>query len=152
MQTDRSILNRRRLLSTLLLASSALALCAGANPLQAQSSPRPDPAQKTFSSRELIDSGHQFFGTISRGLAQAIEEATKRWGQPVLVENRAGANGIIAADAVAKAAPDGHMIWMGTMVQLSDDLLDRKMPFDPVKDLIPVIGLVDAGSMFVSSK
>ncbi|OGT81532.1 MAG: hypothetical protein A3H91_07915 [Gammaproteobacteria bacterium RIFCSPLOWO2_02_FULL_61_13] len=91
-------------------------------------------------------------GGLQDSLARAMApELTKRWGQPVLVENRAGANGIIAADAVAKAAPDGHMLWMGTMVQLSNDLLNRKMPFDPIKDLVPVIALVEAGSMFVSS-
>ena len=91
-------------------------------------------------------------GGLQDSLARAMApELTKRWGQAVLVENRAGANGIIAADAVAKAAPDGHMLWMGTMVQLSNDLLNRKMPFDPIKDLVPVIGLVEAGSMFVSS-
>jgi len=91
-------------------------------------------------------------GGLQDSLARAMApELTKRWGQPVLVENRSGANGIIAADAVAKASPDGHMLWMGTMVQLSNDLLNRKMPFDPIKDLVPVIGLVDAGSMFVSS-
>ena len=91
-------------------------------------------------------------GGLQDSLARAMApELTKRWGQAVLVENRSGANGIIAADAVAKAAPDGHMLWMGTMVQLSNDLLNRKMPFDPVKDLVPVIGLVESGSMFVSS-
>jgi len=91
-------------------------------------------------------------GGLQDSLARALApELTKRWGQPVLVENRAGANGMISADAVAKAPPDAHMIWMGTMVQLSNDLLNRKMPFDPLKDLVPVIGLVDAGSMFVSS-
>lgn len=91
-------------------------------------------------------------GGLQDSLARAMgPELTRRWGQTVIVENRSGANGIIAADAVAKAAPDGHMLWMGTMVQLSNDLLNRKMPFDPVKDLVPVIGLVDAGSMFVSS-
>mgnify|MGYP003340213957 CR=1 FL=1 len=85
---------------------------------------------------------------VSRLMAQRLSPIL---GQQVVVENKPGVNGMLGADAVAKAAPDGHMIWMGTMVQLSNDLLDRKMPFDPVKDLIPVIGLVDAGSMFVNS-
>ena len=35
-----------------------------------------------FTSRELVDNGHQFFGTVSRGLASVVEEATRRWGQP----------------------------------------------------------------------
>ena len=91
-------------------------------------------------------------GGLQDSLARAMApELTRRWGQSVIVENRTGANGIISADAVAKASPDGHMLWMGTMVQLSNDLLNRKMPFDPIKDLAPVIGLVEAGSMFVSS-
>ncbi|MSQ50861.1 MAG: tripartite tricarboxylate transporter substrate binding protein [Betaproteobacteria bacterium] len=91
-------------------------------------------------------------GGLQDSLARAMApELARRWGHSVIVENRTGANGIISADAVAKAPPDGHMIWMGTMVQLSNDLLNRKMPFDPIKDLAPVIGLVEAGSMFVSS-
>ena len=43
--------------------------------------PRPGEPD-TYSSRELVDSGHQFFGSVSRGLASAIEEATRRWGAP----------------------------------------------------------------------
>jgi tripartite-type tricarboxylate transporter receptor subunit TctC len=63
-------------------------------------------------------------------------------GQPVLVENRGGAGGTIAADAVAKAAPDGY-----TMLQNSITThgvgphLYSKLPYDPVKDFTPVSGL-----------
>jgi tripartite-type tricarboxylate transporter receptor subunit TctC len=63
-------------------------------------------------------------------------------GQPVLVENRGGAGGTIAADAVAKAAPDGY-----TMLQNSITThgvgphLYTKLPYDPVKDFTPVSGL-----------
>jgi len=39
-------------------------------------------APAPFSTEELVDSGHRFFGAISRGLAQVVEEATRRWGQP----------------------------------------------------------------------
>jgi len=48
----------------------------------------------TFSPAELIDSGHNFFGTVSRGLAQVIEEAVRRWGEPngyVLGQEASGA-------------------------------------------------------------
>jgi len=77
-------MNRRRLLTSMLLATTGLSVWGAGLPTAgwAQTGGKPDPAQKTFSTRELVDSGHQFFGTISRGLAQAIEEATKRWGQP----------------------------------------------------------------------
>jgi hypothetical protein len=49
-------------------------------PASAQVERQADPG--TFSTTELIDSGHQFFGTISRGLALTIQEAVKRWGEP----------------------------------------------------------------------
>jgi hypothetical protein len=66
-------LSRRQLVSGLGVASlGGLSL-----PAQAQSG-RP----KKFETRDLIESGHQFFGTISRGLAQAVEAAGRRWGQP----------------------------------------------------------------------
>jgi tripartite-type tricarboxylate transporter receptor subunit TctC len=90
-------------------------------------------------------------GGLQDSLARAMGiELGKAWGQPLVVENRAGGNGIVAGNAVAKAPPDGHMLWMGTMVQLSNDLIPgRSVPFDPAKDLLPVIGLVDAGSVLV---
>jgi tripartite-type tricarboxylate transporter receptor subunit TctC len=90
-------------------------------------------------------------GGLQDSLARAMgSELTKRWGQPVLVENRAGGNGIVAGNAVAKSPPDGHTLWMGTVVQLSNDLIPgRSVPFDPAKDLVPVIALVEAGSVLV---
>ena len=59
--------------------SSALALAIPVS-ASAQVAGQADPG--TFSTTELIDSGHQFFGTISRGLALTIQEAVKRWGEP----------------------------------------------------------------------
>ena len=49
-------------------------------PADAQGARKPDP--NTFSSTELVDSGHNFFGTLSRGLAMAVQEAVRRWGEP----------------------------------------------------------------------
>jgi hypothetical protein len=56
-------------------AFAALGLAGGAAVAQS-GAPQP------FSSNELVDNGHKFFGTMSRGLAQVVEEATRRWGQP----------------------------------------------------------------------
>ncbi|WP_415752702.1 Bug family tripartite tricarboxylate transporter substrate binding protein [Ramlibacter tataouinensis] len=69
---------------------------------------------------------------ISEPLAQAL-------GQPVVVENRAGANGNIAGDYVAKQAADGYTLLMssGGTVSINPHLY-AKMSFDPVKDLMPV--------------
>ena len=120
MHKDSSTLSRRRLLSTLLLAASGLALCAGTGSTWAQNASRPDPAQKTFSTRELVDSGHHFFGTISRGLAQAIEEATKRWGQPngyILGQEAGGAffGGLRYGEGTlyTRNAGDRKVFWQG---------------------------------------
>jgi hypothetical protein len=60
---------------TLLAAASLVSLPAGA-----QAPRKPDP--NTFTSAELVDSGHHFFGTLSRGLALAVQEAVRRWGEP----------------------------------------------------------------------
>ena len=71
----------------------ALALIlASAFPLSARAQGAGDPG--TFQSSELIDSGHRFFGTISRGLALTVQEAVRRWGEPngyILGEEASGA-------------------------------------------------------------
>jgi tripartite-type tricarboxylate transporter receptor subunit TctC len=73
---------------------------------------------------------------IARMVAAPLGEAL---GQPVVVENRPGANGNIAGDAVAKSPADGYTLLMGSggMVSVNPHIYAR-MPFDPVKDLTPV--------------
>jgi tripartite-type tricarboxylate transporter receptor subunit TctC len=73
---------------------------------------------------------------IARAISQPLQEAL---GQPVVVENRAGANGNIAGEFVAKSPADGHTLLMssGGTVSINPHLYP-KMPFDPVKDLVPV--------------
>jgi tripartite-type tricarboxylate transporter receptor subunit TctC len=67
------------------------------------------------------------------------------WGQPVVVENRTGAGGNIAADAVAKAPPDGYTLVMGSIGTHAVNVsLFSKLPYDPVRDFAPVLLAVDA--------
>jgi len=83
----------------------------------------------------------------ARLLAQRMSD---NMGQPVLIENRSGANGNIAADIVAKAPPDGY-----TLILAADSLITinphvyAKLPFDPLKDLLPVAS-VASNQFFLS--
>jgi tripartite-type tricarboxylate transporter receptor subunit TctC len=64
-------------------------------------------------------------------------------GQPVLVENRAGAGGMIGVDLVAKSAPDGHTLAVGNIAALAMNVgVYSKMPYDPLRDLTPVMRTV----------
>ena len=56
-----------------------------------------------------------------------------------MVENRAGANGVVGADVAAKAAPDGYTLLLGAAGTLAvAPHLGEPLPFDPIRDLIPV--------------
>ena len=64
---------------------------------------------------------------------------TATLGQPVVVDNRAGAGGVTGVDAVAKAAPDGYTIGIGSAGGLAiSPRLDRGTPYDPLRDLAPL--------------
>ena len=66
----------------------------------------------------------------------------KLWNQQVIVENKPGGNTQIAADYVAKAAPDGHTLLLGPDVTFTvNPHLYRKLSYDPVKDFEPITGL-----------
>jgi tripartite-type tricarboxylate transporter receptor subunit TctC len=82
-------------------------------------------------------------GGIDVMARQIAEKLTAAWGQPVVVENRPGANTIVATDAVAKSAPDGYTVLMTTDATFSiNPHLYAKLPFDTQKDFIPVTMLV----------
>ena len=79
------------------------------------------------------------------------EKLTQRWGQPVVVDAKAGASGIIAADFVAKSAPDGYTVFMTLpLTHVNNAILMPKLPYDPVKDFAPLSMLATGGPMLVA--
>ncbi|MDH5343866.1 MAG: tripartite tricarboxylate transporter substrate binding protein [Betaproteobacteria bacterium] len=73
---------------------------------------------------------------LSRYIGQRL---TERWGQSVVVDNRAGAGGTLAAEVVAKAAPDGYSLIMGHAgPMVSAVSLYKNLPYDPLKDFAPL--------------
>ncbi|RCW67331.1 Bug family tripartite tricarboxylate transporter substrate binding protein [Pseudorhodoferax soli] len=123
----RSLLSIRRLV----LGAAALAACAHALPVLAQSGWPSKPIRMVVPFAP---------GGTTDILARAVAvELTKSLGQPVVVDNKAGAGGNIGADIVAKAAPDGYTILMGTVgTHAINKWLYDKMPYDPVKDFAPI--------------
>ena len=82
-------------------------------------------------------------GGIDVMARQLADKLTPAWGQPVVVENRPGANTIVATDAVAKSPADGHTILMTTDATFSiNPHLYAKLPFDTQRDFTPVTMLV----------
>jgi len=78
--------------------------------------------------------------TLSRVLQPRLTEAL---GQPLLIENRPGAGGNIAAEAVAKSAPDGYTFLVASEAIATNEYLYGSMAYDPYKDLAPVAKLAD---------
>lgn len=85
---------------------------------------------------------------LVRGMGQKLTDA---WGQPVVVDNRPGANEMIAAEAVAKSPPDGYTLLVASdsMFTLNPNLYS-KVPYDTVRDFLPISRLVTANMMLVT--
>ena len=85
---------------------------------------------------------------LVRGLGQKLNET---WGQQVIVENKPGANEIIAAQDIAKSPADGyHFLLASDAVFALNSYLYSRLPYDPVKDFVPVSKLVNANLMIVA--
>ncbi len=132
----------RRSALAVLAAAAAAAACALASSAQAQTSypDKPIHITVTFTPGGAPD-------ILARLLAEKLNAA---WGQPVIVDNRPGAGGNTGSDYVAKAAPDGTNIVVGTVGTHSiNGALYAKMPYDMVKDFAPITLLATTPNMLV---
>jgi tripartite-type tricarboxylate transporter receptor subunit TctC len=77
---------------------------------------------------------------LTRQLARRLEE---KWGKPVVVENKPGAGGMLAAEYVSKQAPDGYTWLMSGPSLIAGKLLNSRLTFDPMKDLMPLARLIN---------
>jgi tripartite-type tricarboxylate transporter receptor subunit TctC len=85
---------------------------------------------------------------VARVLAPKLAES---WGQQVIVDNRAGASGMIGTEFAARSAPDGYTLFMGTLGNLAvNQHLYPKMPVDPLREFAPVTKVVDVHFVMVA--
>lgn len=84
---------------------------------------------------------------FARAVAAALSE---KWAQPVLVENRGGANGIIATEALSRSAPDGYTLMMTISSHVTNRPLNPNLPYDPLQDFTPLTLVARAPFVFVT--
>lgn len=127
---------------TLALALLGCALCATAM----RSSSQAYPSKPV---RILIGTPAGGPGDVSaRGAAQALGQA---FGQSYIVENRVGADGLIAGEAAVRAAPDGYTLYVADSFAISlNPVIRAKMPYDPAKDLSPIIQFGTLASLILA--
>src|SRR5262245_45063531 len=129
---------RRLIIIALTFVMAAL----GPAPASAQSYPtKPIRVIVPFAAGGAVD-------VLARLVSAKMSESV---GQPVVIENRAGAAGNVAADAVAKSPPDGYTILQNTNGQAISPALYKSLPFDTVKDFTPVTQLVASQLLLVAT-
>lgn len=83
---------------------------------------------------------------VARMIGDKLQQA---WGQPVVIDNRPGASGIIGAQAAIKSPSDGYSVLVHNTVLIQLPVVLEKPPFDPLKDLLPVIMTIQTNNLFV---
>src|SRR5262245_36122991 len=106
------------------------------------------PAQTYPSGQIRMFSGFAAGGTVDIVARDIAAELERVWGQPVIVENRPGANGATATAALAKSKPDGHTLMVVVSGHITNSLLYQNLGFDPLKDVVPV-SLIAASPLLV---
>jgi tripartite-type tricarboxylate transporter receptor subunit TctC len=89
-------------------------------------------------------------GTVDLVARLVTARMAEELGKPFVIENKAGAGGVIATDATAKAAPDGYTLLLTTPNHTINAAINPKLPFDTEKDLVPVSIVADVPELLVS--
>jgi tripartite-type tricarboxylate transporter receptor subunit TctC len=89
-------------------------------------------------------------GTVDHVARLVTARMAEELGRPFVIENRAGAGGVIATDATAKAAPDGYTLLLTTPNHTINAAIHPKLPYDTEKDLVPVAILAEIPELLVS--
>jgi tripartite-type tricarboxylate transporter receptor subunit TctC len=127
------------------IALAALAAAAWLAPAAAQPASHPYPAKPIkiavpFPAGGIADLYARLIGA----------RLSDTWGQPIVIENRTGAGGNIGADAVAKSAPDGYTLVMGSFGTHAVNVsLFANIPYDPLRDFAPIILVLEAEGLLV---
>jgi tripartite-type tricarboxylate transporter receptor subunit TctC len=110
-------------------------------------------AQAAFPTRAITIVVPFSAGGTTDILARVVGQyMSKDLGQPVIVDNRAGAGGNIGAQNVARSAPDGYTLLMGTVgTHAINQSLYKKMPFDPIKDFAPLTRVALVPNLLVAN-
>ena len=141
-QRSRDPRTEMRKLFFVFLACVAAAVSA---PLAAQMSSYPSKPIRIVVPYAVGGYADTFARLVAAGLAKAMD-------QPVIVENKPGANGNIACEHVAKAAPDGYTLLMGGVnTHAINTSLFGDLPFDPVRDFTPVSFVVATNTLIVAN-
>jgi tripartite-type tricarboxylate transporter receptor subunit TctC len=130
---------------SLLAALGALPLALAALPAGAQVAPFPSQPVKVligYASGGPLD-------TVARIVAQGMSEAL---GQPVVVDNKPGASGLIATEQGKRAAPDGYTILFVPSTYVVNPILMPKANYDPVKDFAPVSHIATLASVMITAQ
>lgn len=96
--------------------------------------------------------GFQAGGPVDSTARIVADQLSKVWGKPVIIDNRPGANGTLAAAFVAKAPADGHTLLMGTRSITMNAALYTKLPYDPKKAFVPIAIAAAQPNVLVVSK
>jgi tripartite-type tricarboxylate transporter receptor subunit TctC len=133
----------KRILSRLCLLAAAFSLAGGAAAQSASAARYPDKPVRFlvgYAPGGLPD-------TVARIVAQRLSE---KWGQQVVVDNRPGANTLVATEALIKSPPDGYTLQVVDSSTVAiNPWLYLKLPYDPVKDLVPV-SLIARAPLFLA--